>query len=164
MVGVDHADSRSRLPLVSGPAAGEFPTGAIALCDDDWFLLLGGKARSSIHAGGVNIACFRWISCAWGGKQMGTAKITGVLGEATVQIVVEKERRILDAMRRDPPTYPRVGGQPPGHRRQCRRQVYSERGVAENTARVLAERKIAVAEVERCSVCGMLHLLELKST
>lgn len=96
---------------------------------------------------------------------MGTAKITGVLGEATVQMVVEKEKMILDAMRRGPrPKYPRVGGQPPGRRRPCRRQVYTSVEVAEDTARLLAERGIAATEIERCPFCGMLHLTEFRST
>jgi hypothetical protein len=95
---------------------------------------------------------------------MGIAKITGVLGEAYVQITVQVEKTILDAMAKGPHPKPcRIGGTPRGLRRPCRRQVYTEAAVAENTARMLAKLKVA-AEVERCGICGMLHLVEMRPT
>ncbi len=95
---------------------------------------------------------------------MGTAKITGVLGEAIVQITVQREKKILDEILNGPHPKPcRIGGTPRGPRRPCRRQVYTEAAVAENTARMLAGLKVA-AEVERCGICGMLHLVEMRPT
>ena len=53
----------------------------------------------------------------------------------------------------------RSGGIP--HDNSCTRQVYATWEVAENTARILFESGIQ-AEPERCKICGLIHLLELR--
>jgi len=91
-------------------------------------------------------------------------KPTNIEG-VSVQIVVQREKDVLDAMKRGPrPKFPRQGGQAVGQRKPCKRQVYTGKLEAENTARMLADKHIAAAEVERCPICGMLHLIELRAT
>ena len=76
-----------------------------------------------------------------------------------VHFTVDLEQRILDAIGTAEPT--RIGGLPPNGRVPCRRQVYTVPEVAEAMIRKLAELGIR-AEEDRCEICGLLHIKELR--
>jgi len=58
---------------------------------------------------------------------------------------------------------PKQGGTPREGREKCTRQVYASKAIAENTVAQLRKTGvITMGLIERCKVCGMLHVKEIR--
>lgn len=78
-----------------------------------------------------------------------------------MHFTVDLEDKILDAIKSKSVELTRVGGLPPNGRAPCGRQVYTVPAVTETMIRKLKELGIHATE-ERCEICGLLHIKELR--
>jgi hypothetical protein len=59
------------------------------------------------------------------------------------------------------PTQPRQAAKPVGIRQPCKRQVYTTEETAKATVKKFKAFGI-IGEIERCPICGFLHIKELR--
>ena len=58
---------------------------------------------------------------------------------------------------------PKQGGIPADTREKCTRQVFASKSVAESTVAELRKKGVfTMGLIERCKICGMLHVKELR--